>query len=150
MFALGLQFFEQHPDFFGYFLELCAGEQFQVHQYLVVARPSAMDFLPHVAQFTGEQQFHLRVHVFHTLFDGEAPGFDVGMDAAQFLQQHRQFVLAEQSDGFQHGDVRHRTQYVVPRQIQIKFTVAADRELFYFLIDFRIFFPKFACHIVFV
>ena len=109
-----------------------------------------MNLFPHVAQFTGEEQFHLRVHVFHAFFDDEASGFDVGMDAAQFFQQHRQLVLAEQSDGFQHGDVRHGTQYVVPGQIQIKFTVAADRELFYFLIDFRIFFPKFACHIVFV
>ena len=54
-----------------------------------------MNLFPHVAQFTGEEQFHLRVHVFHALFDDEASGFDVGMDAAQFFQQHRQLVLTE-------------------------------------------------------
>ena len=46
-----------HPV--GYLAQLVAYEELQVYEHLVVARPSAVYLLAHVAQTPREQQLHL-------------------------------------------------------------------------------------------
>ena len=57
--ALADEFVEEHFHFVYYLLQFVTGEEFQVDEHLVVARPSAMYLLAHVAQPLCEHQLHL-------------------------------------------------------------------------------------------
>ena len=67
--------------------ELAACKELQIHQNLVVARPSRVYLLAHIAELSGEHQLHLGVHVFHALLDNELPLLATAVDVAQGLQQ---------------------------------------------------------------
>ena len=112
-FALADEDVEQLFDGFGYLLDLCTGEEFQVEQHLVVARASAVYLLAYIAQAAGQHQFHLRVHVFHSVFYHEFSLFGLRIDVLQRGKQLFQFVGGQQADAFEHGNVGHGAKYVV-------------------------------------
>ena len=130
----------------GYVAYFGAGKQFQVQQHLVVARASAVYFLSYIAQASGQHQFHLRVHVFHPVFNGKLAAFGQGVEVFQLGQQLGQFVGSEQPDAFQHGDVCHRAQDVILRQVEVHFAVAPYRKAFYVFVYLDGFLPKFLSH----
>lgn len=68
-----LESLEKAPDSPGYVAKFVAEEKFQVHKHLIIARAAGMNLLTYVAQARGKQEFHLRVHVFHTLFNHKLP-----------------------------------------------------------------------------
>ena len=40
----------------------------------------------------------------------------------------------------------HRAKHVILGEVDIEFTVASNGKTFYFFVDRKVFFPKFACH----
>ena len=101
---------------------------------------------PQIAQSAGQQEFHLRMHVFHIRIDGETALGRLAVNLPQFRQQHRKLVRSQQAHLFQHGDVRHCSQHVEGCQIQIHLPIVSDREFFDFRIDGKSFVPEFICH----
>ena len=148
-FALADEDVEQLFDGFGYLLNLCAGEEFQVEQHLVVARASAVYLLAYIAQAAGQHQFHLRVYVFHSVFYHEFSFFGLRVDVLQRGKQLFQFVGSQQADAFEHGDVGHGAKYVVLGQVEVHFTVASHREAFDVFVYLNGFLPKFLSHILY-
>ena len=102
-----------------------------------------MNLLAHVAQLTGEHQLHLRVHILDAVFNHELAFLRQLIDILQFLQQHGQFVLTQQANRFEHGDVSHGAQHVVWCQIEVHLAVATHGEAFYLSIDLVVLFPEF-------
>ena len=69
--ALLDEFVEKDLHLIGDFLQLMTGEEFEVDEHLVITRTTGVDLLAHVAQFTGEQHLHLRVHILDIVLDHE-------------------------------------------------------------------------------
>ncbi len=113
--ALVQQQVEQRLDGKCYFPDFVAQVELHVHQHLVVARAAAVDFFAHVAQFARQFQFHLRVDVLNACFHPKIPGFDAGVNGLQFHRQNPEFLRRQQPNGFQHADMRQRSQYVKRR-----------------------------------
>ena len=123
-----------------------AGKQFEVNQYLIVTRTARMDLLAHIAQLTRQHQLHLRMDVLYPILYHELSAFANLIDILQFSQQQRQFVLANEADTFQHGDMSHRAQHVVLGQIKVHLAVSANGEAFNLGIHLKVLLPKFVCH----
>ena len=102
-----------------------------------------MNLLTHITQTTGEDHLHLRVDILNTLFNHELTTFCCLVDFLQCSQQLREFIMLQKSDGFEHGDMGHGTQYIVFCQIEIHLTVASDGEALYLLVDLKVLFPEF-------
>ena len=109
-----------------------------------------MDFLTDITQFTGQHQFYLGMYILHIVLNHKLSQLCFLINSLQFLKQDIQFLRCQQPYGLKHRDMSHRPQYVMLGQIQIQFTILADRELFYLFIYFRTFFPKFTCHFLFL
>ena len=105
-----------------------------------------MYLFPCVTQAACQHQFHLRVDVFHALFNYKPATVGNGIDIFQFGKQDRQFLFGKQPDAFQHGDVSHRAEHVVLGEIEIHLTVFAYRKGIHFLVYLNILFPKFLSH----
>ena len=105
-----------------------------------------MDFLSHIAQLAGEQEFDLRVYVFYVVFDAEVSVFDVLVDVAQLGGEGVEFFGREQSDAFEHGDVGDGAQYVIRSQKEVHLAVASYGKAVNVGVDLYVFFPKFVCH----
>ena len=146
LFALLYEFIEENLHGIDDFLQFVACEELQVYQHLVVARASGVYLLSHVAQLLCQHQFHLGVYVLYAVFNYELAFFGYGVDVLEFSKELWQLFLAEQSDAFEHGDVRHASQYVILGEIEVQFSVASYGEAFYLLVHFKVFFPKFLCH----
>ena len=86
---------EKHGDVTHEVFNLAANEKAQIHEHLVVARASGVDFLPHVAKTAGEHQFHLRVNIFNSVFNQEIPCFYFSVDFAQGSSEHFQLIGGE-------------------------------------------------------
>ena len=127
-FALLLKFREEVAHRLSHLADFIAREKLEVNEHLVVARASAMYFLPHVAQFAGEHEFHLRMHVFDTILNDKIARLCHLIDGTQFAKKNGQFLVGNQADAVQHRDVCHRAKHVILRQIKIEFAVMADRE----------------------
>ena len=106
-----------------------------------------MDLLAHVAQLTGEQHLHLRVYIFDIVFDHEFATLCQVVDVLQLCQQLCEFVFLEQSDTLEHGDMGHRAQYIVFRQIEIHLAVTPHRKPLNLLIDLKVLLPKLHIHL---
>ena len=109
LFAAALQGLEELVHKHHHLFQFMTDEELQVDKHLVVARATGMDFLTHIAQAAREQQLHLRVDVLDALLDDELATLALVVDVAQCVEQLLQLLLLEQSDGFQHGDMRHGT-----------------------------------------
>ena len=109
-----------------------------------------MNLLAHVAQFLGEHQFYLGMNVFHAVFYYEFALVGDGVDVFQFGKELGEFIFLQESDAFEHGDVRHTAQHVVLGEIEVEFAVSSYGESFNFLVYFEVLFPKFMCHNFFI
>ena len=87
------------------------------------------------------------MHVLYAVLYLEVALKRLAVDLFQFGKECRQFILFQQADALQHGDVRHGAKHVVLSQIQVQFAVAAYGILFYLGIYLKAFVPEF-CHIV--
>ena len=105
-----------------------------------------MDFLAYVAKTACEHQFDLTVNILHTLFDDEFTAVCLLVNKSQFLKEHCQFILGEQSDGGEHGDVCHRADDIVLCQIEVHVAVTTDGELLYLGSHIDILCPKLFSH----
>ena len=144
--TLADQHLEQAVRQFYQLPDLCTRVQFQIQQHLVVARTSAMYLLADIAQAACKHQFHLRMNVFHALFDHELTAVGHGIDVFQLRQQNRQFFFCEQPDAFQHRYMSHRAKNVVFSQVKVHLAVLTYGKCFDFLVYLYIFFPKFLSH----
>ena len=123
--------------------QLVAGEELEVYQHLVVARAARVYLLAHVAELAGEHQLHLRVYVFHAVFDDKPALVGHVVDVLEFGGKRHELVVGEQTYRLQHGDVGHRAQHVVLGEIEVELAVAAHGEALYLLVYFKILFPEF-------
>ncbi len=130
-FALGLQCGEEGAHGLRHLAELVAREELEVDEHLVVARAAAVDFLAHGAEPARKHEFDLRVHVFDAVFYDEASLKGFGVDAAQFAQEHGQFVVGNEADAVEHGDVGHGAEYVVGGEQEVELAVVAYCEAIY-------------------
>ena len=146
-FALFLQTVEDYFHRVGDLPQFVAQEQFEVHQYLVVARTSRVDFLARVAQPAGEHQFYLRMNVLRSGFDLETSGFDLRGDFFQACGEFLQLLAGQQADRFEHGDMRQRPLDVVARQAHVQFAVVAHGVFLDHFVRLVAFIPKFSSHI---
>ncbi len=144
--ALGDEFLEERDDVVDDELELVAREEFQVDEHLVVARAAGVDLLAEVAELAGEEEFDLRVDILHIGFDNELTFLALAVDAAQGVEELRQFIVAEESDALEHGDVGHGAQHVVFGEVEVHLAVAANGEALYLFVDFKVLFPEFIRH----
>ena len=87
-----------------------------------------MHLLPDVSKLTCQHQFHLRMNILHIRFNDKFPCHGLLMKPRQDRQQFSQFFRFQQTDAFQHGNVRHSAKYVILSQIQIQLTVFSHRE----------------------
>ena len=131
--ALLLQGAEQAAHGLGHAAQAVAGEELEVEQHLVVARTAGMDFLPHVAEAAGEHQLYLGMDIFYAVFDDEIPFLGLPVDVLEFAQQLRQFVVGNEADAVEHGDVCHGTHDIVGRKIEVKLTVVAHGKTVYLI-----------------
>ena len=127
----------------GNFLQLMTGEELQVNQHLIVARTTRVDLLSHIAQTAGEDHLHLRVDILDTLFYHKLATLCREIDVFQLSEQLGELIMLQKSDGFEHGDMCHRTQHIVFRQIEVHLTVSSDGETLYLLVDLKVLFPEF-------
>ena len=86
------------------------------------------------------------MHVLDAILNLELTTFANLIDVLQLGQQQGQFVLANESDGFQHGDMGHRAQHVVLGQIEVHLAVTTNGEALNLGIHLEVFFPKLVCH----
>ena len=104
-----------------------------------------MNLFTHVAQFLGEHQFYLGMNILHAVINDELALVSDGVDILQFCEELCQFILLQESDAFEHGDVRHTSQYIVLGEIEVELTVAAYGESFailpFFSNPFHLIFP---------
>ena len=144
--ALLDKFVEQHLHAVSHLHQFVAGKQFEVNQYLIVARTARMDLLAHIAQLTRQHQLHLRMDVLNPILNHELSAFADLIDVLQFCQQQRQLVLAYQPDTFQHRNMSHGAQHIVLPQIEVHFTISAHGEALNLGIHLKVLLPKFVCH----
>ena len=141
--ALGDELVEEALYFCGDVDEFVAGEELEVYEHLIVAAAAWVDLLTHIAQAAGEDHLHLWVHILDTLFYHKLTTLSCQVDILQLGKQLGEFVMLQKSDGFEHGDMGHGTQYIVFCQIEIHLTVATDGETLYLLVDLKVLFPEF-------
>ncbi len=87
------QFVEKSLSLRGDAAQLVAHEQFEVDEYLVVARAPRVYFFTNVAKFCREHELYLRVHVFNTFVDSEIAFFDYGGNLLQAGEEFVEFVF---------------------------------------------------------
>ena len=75
--------------------QLVAGEELEVYQHLVVARAARVYLLAHVAELAGEHQLHLRVYVFHAVFDDKPALVGHVVDVLEFGGKRHELVVGE-------------------------------------------------------
>ena len=125
-----------------------AGEQFQVYEHLVVARPARVYFLANVAELACEHKLYLGVDILHAILYDEVAALAQGVDGAQLGKQLLQLASLKEAYGLKHGDVRHGAYDIVFGKIEVHLAVAPDGEALYFLVYLKILFPEFLCHVV--
>ena len=141
--TLGLEGAKQRGEVMHHLFNFASNKETKVDQHLVVARASGVNFLAHIAQTAGEHQFHLRMHVFNTLFYHKFSHFIFRINIAKGSGERSQFVGREEVDGLKHGDVGDGAQHIVARQIEVHFAVATHGVGFHIVVHRHILFPKF-------
>ena len=111
--------------------ELFTHEQLEVHEHLIVARASGMDFFAYIAKAAGEKEFYLRVNVLNARLDDKFAALDHGCNIIERVGEEGEFVGSEQTDALKHLDVGERSLHVVACQLHIEFAVVAHGEFFY-------------------
>ena len=101
-----------------------------------------MNLLAHVAELARQHQLHLRVDVLDAFLDDELAFHGLFVDGAQLTQEQGQLVLADEAYRFQHGDVGHRAQHVVGREVEVHLAVAAYGKALNLAVDLKVFLPK--------
>ena len=96
--AFGDEFIEKELYGIDEFMEFMTGKELQVEQYLIVARPTGMNLLAHIAQFARQQQFYFGVNILHAFLDLELAPLTTRVNAPQGSHQPREFIGFEQSD----------------------------------------------------
>ena len=84
--ALLDEFVEQHLHAVGNLHQFVACKEFQVHQYLVIARTAGMNLLAYVAELARQHQLHLRMNILYAVFDDEHATLRNGIYIFQFSQ----------------------------------------------------------------
>ena len=135
-------YFSLSQDFLPDGLELVTQEELDIHEDLVVAGPSGVDLLAHLAELPGQQQLHLGMDVLDIVFEDEGAGLDAVGDAPERRGQRRELVRAQQADMLQHLDVRQRALHVIAGEPAVQDPVVADRETVYCLRCGSTFIPK--------
>ena len=143
--AKGLQDAEEFLDLGVYGIYLVPQEQAYVQQHLVVAGTAGMDLFAHFSEFAGEQQFYLRMDVFHIVFQAEFACLYAGGNLFQRLCQNGEFICVQQAYALQHLDMRQRTLHVVTCQTQVQDAVVPNSERFYHIGCGSAFIPE-CCH----
>ena len=128
-FAQLLEGAEEGEHFLAHCFQLVAQEEFQVHEHLVVARASGVDFLAQFPVLTREQQFYLGVYVLHVVFEHEASFTDAERNFVQTLVQDFELLFAEQPYAAEHSDVGFGTLHVVCCELEVQHAVVAHGEL---------------------
>ena len=143
--AEGLKTVEKALYGLGYGAQLVAHKQFEVDEYLVVARAAGVDFLAEVAETLGKKKFHLGVYVLDIVLDAELSGFDGVQYLLQPGKELVELVLFQKPDGLEHLDVGHGALHVVSGEAQVEVAVVAYGEFFNQSVRLEAFVPEF-CH----
>ena len=72
-------------------------KQLYIQQNLIVTRTSTVYLFAYVAQFSGQQQFYLRMNILYTIFNNKFSAFAPGINRFQFSRQSRQLFFLKQS-----------------------------------------------------
>ena len=86
------------------------------------------------------------MNILHAIFDNKFALIGDVEDILQFCEELCQLIFLQESDAFEHGDVRHTSQHVIFGEIEVELTVASYSKSFDFLVYFKVLFPKFMCH----
>ena len=148
--ALLQQLVKQNLHAVDHLAQLMACEELQVNEHLVVARATRMDLLAHVAEALREHQLHLRVHILHAVLNNKLSAVGHVIDALQLGKELLQLIFLKQPDALKHGYVGHGAQHVIFGEVEVELAVTSHGETLYLLVHFKVFFPKFVCHIVIV